>query len=316
MKRQLLHTVCGLALAVLAGSSAKAQNVALVGSEAFDVAVHGSVSALGITLPIAMGPQNEVNSNGIGTDSTITTASVSVPLGALPLVTLSGVTIDAQSSPPATIATGQGTSTIGSASLLGGLISASNITAHTTASDNDTTGTIIATNVGTTTIGNLSIGGVPVAGGTIAPNTRVGISGVLPVNIAGLFKGNIPISGQVILNEQRPLGAYGLDLNAMDIQVAGSVLGLVSLNLQILVGGPTESASTPSTKAGVKCPDKIGTGPKDGYYAILNSPPQFNTQYYVCSAPKTPPDISNCPHQLFWSDRTKLCVWQEEATEN
>jgi hypothetical protein len=93
------------------------------------------------------------------------------------VVTLSGVALDAKSGAAGVTDTATTSASIGSAALLWGLITASNIVTTLSIGGNDTTGAPVVTNTATTTIGNVTVAGISIAHDTIAPNTRVAVTG-------------------------------------------------------------------------------------------------------------------------------------------
>ncbi len=124
----------------------------------------------------------------------------------------------------------QSVATLGSTSLLNGLIQATGITAMSTSS---LTSSGATSNANGSTLENLVVNGVQVTSGdgTVAPNTNIALPGV----------------GYVVLNEQIPTGdgvtSGGITVNMIHVylQSAGGLLGEATTTGEIIVGSASSS---------------------------------------------------------------------------
>jgi hypothetical protein len=190
-------------------------------------------------------PMDEAGTPAAGGNTPVQAASENVMLGAIPMVSLQGIATDADDTAPGITVTAQGSSSISNASLLGGLINVTGLQASVQDAVDDSSGTPQATLSGQTTVGSITVAGVTVLQGplSVAPNTSIPISLNVPVNVAGLINTTLPVSGTMTINEQAPLGPDGLNVNGFHLVASGSVAGLASLTLDIILAGPGAQAS-------------------------------------------------------------------------
>lgn len=298
--------VLGAMLAIASVTSAHAQSI-----DAYSEADTGSanvslrvfVPLLGWqTVAIAQQPIDEAQNPAGGGTNDQPQAAASIVLGTGALASFDQLDNDAVDSAPGSTANGSAYSHVGTVSLLGGLIQATNLAAQVSGAGNDSSGTPSVSLSASTSVGNLTVNGVSVLQGNIPANTTIPISLSLPVSVAGLINAIIPVSGQLTLNEQIPLGPYGIDLNAMHLRAQGGLAGLAQINIDLIAGGPVEEFSPNDAADSADCAVLAGGS---GYLTDPNNAQKF----FMCFDGMA--YSHSCAAGLIWNAAQERCDWPD-----
>jgi hypothetical protein len=288
--------LAGVLIIVAAGASpvgvalhAQTQPAFNAVSEADAGTIDATLSVAGVPVSLSQPPVDEATNDGAGTtDKPVGNSSYGLP--GVQILTLSGGDDQTSNTVTATGASASGTSTVGSASLLGGLVQITNL--HANAQCSGAAGTDACH--GDTTIGQLVIAGQPVALGQIAPNTSIQVPATINVDVGGQ---SIPLSGTLTLtlNDQKFIGD---GVNSEVLVLEGARLtgiasaGLVQLNVDIALAGPVAQTAEQEP---FTCPVSTGLFPD----------PSDASRFFSCSNSMAYRQV--CPLSLFWNNDRQRC---------
>jgi len=253
-----------------------------------------------IVVPVTQSPIAPTLSSLTGAPVEAAIANVTVPLGVVPVAQVGGVSNRAQAMPPGPVASASATSHVAEATLLNGLVRVQDLVAHVDLAGQSLPGARPAFVVtGTTFIQEITVAGVTLRLGEIPPNTTLPLIGQLVVPILGL-RLPIPITATITLNEQRPHSAHGLEVNALRIKGGGQILGLATLDIDILLGGPTAEGVED-----VDDPWDPMTCPTPGRYFQI--PDSGCRDAITCTAERS--IAIRCPSGLRFDEGRQTCDW-------
>ena len=191
-----------------------------------------------VTLPSQGGADNNQVANvfvGLGIPGVITVLST-------------GLVVDSTSgSLNQSAAHSESTSTVNNLKVLNGLVSATTIRSKSTSDGN---GVSAVSNDGGTFANQLRIGGIFYEQSEFAPNTTIAVNATIQATVLG-SPVLVPVTGTATINEQLRTGngatSSSLTVNFLHLSLSGSVVGLISLNADIIVASASSGVNFVAT---------------------------------------------------------------------
>jgi hypothetical protein len=265
-------------------------------SDADSAEINVTLTAAGAPISLTQPPVDDSENDGVGaSDHKVTSQTFS--LAGLTVLSLTGAENQTNNTASLTADAASGISTIGSASLLGGLVQLQELSVSASCTGSSASDACQ---------GSTSLQGLVVAGQTvpltspIAPNTAVPVVGQLSLTVGGQPV-TLPVNLTLILNEQTTAGddvTSGLiNVTGAHLEGTASIAGLVTLNVDVALAAPV--AQTARVQSAPQCTSS-GQFFANGWDA---------SAFYRCVGTPPQPVESFCPHGLLLNPRNNNCSW-------
>jgi hypothetical protein len=292
--------------ALLTGTSGAAMSQTSMFNELSDAdsaEINVTLTAAGVPLSLSQPPVDDAENDGVGaSDDKITAETFS--LAGLNVLSLASAENQTSNAASASADSASAVSTVGSASLLGGLVQLQGLSVSASCAGSAASDAC----QGSTTLQGLVVAGqaVPVAT-PIAPNTVVPVVGQLQLTVGGQPV-TLPVNLSLILNEQTTSGngATSALINVTGAHLAGtaSLAGVATLNVDVALAAPV--AQTALVQSAPQCTSA-------GQFFVNGDDA---SKYYECAGTSLMAFQHTCPAGLLFNIKDNLCDWPDVVQES
>jgi hypothetical protein len=272
-------------------------------SDADSAEINVTLTAAGVPVSLLQPPLDDSENDGPGASDHKDT-SQTFSLGGLTVLSLTGAENQTSNTASLTADTASAISTIGSASLLGGLVQLQELSVSASCAGSSASDACQ---------GSTSLQGLVVAGQTvplttpIAPNTAVPVVGQLSLTVGGQPV-TLPVNLTLILNEQTTTGNGAtsslINVTGAHLKGTASVAGLVTLDVDVALAAPV--AQTAVVEVYPKCTS-------DGQFFVKSSDA---SEFLYCSGTPPEPYVVTCSPGLLFDTTTNTCNWAAFVQEH